>query len=198
MKRSFLEDLGIEDKDQIDKIMAENGRDIERARESSEAELAKLQEDHDEIQKKLANTESKLKDVEELEGELKAKDEEIEKLKAQSSSELQKLKVDSAIDLALAKAGAINPKTVLPLIDRGKLTLSESGEVEGLTDQVDEIKKGSAYLFETPKLKGALPGSSSDDGDTPSLDAEAFRKMTYAERAKLYKDNRELYDKLTS
>ena len=63
MKRKFLEDLGIE-KEAIEKIMAENGADIERAKGDTEALKTQLNE----TQEKLKSFEGV--DVAELKGKI--------------------------------------------------------------------------------------------------------------------------------
>ena len=66
MQRKFLEDLGLE-KDAIDKIMTENGHDVENARESESdkfaAERTTLTGKADDLQKQLDQRDADLKDV---------------------------------------------------------------------------------------------------------------------------------------
>lgn len=66
MQRKFLEDLGLE-KDAIDKIMAENGSDIENARKTEAdkfaTERATLTGKADDLQKQLDQRDADLKDV---------------------------------------------------------------------------------------------------------------------------------------
>lgn len=66
MQRKFLEDLGLE-KDTIDKIMTENGHDVENARKSESdkfaAERTTLTGKADDLQKQLDQRDADLKDV---------------------------------------------------------------------------------------------------------------------------------------
>ena len=66
MQRKFLEDLGLE-KDAIDKIMTENGSDIENARKTEAdkfaTERATLTGKADDLQKQLDQRDADLKDV---------------------------------------------------------------------------------------------------------------------------------------
>lgn len=53
-----------------------------------------------------------------------------------------------AIDLALTKAGARNNKAVKALLDDTKIAVSEKGELTGLAEQLDAVRKDNDYLFE--------------------------------------------------
>lgn len=53
-----------------------------------------------------------------------------------------------AIDLALAKAGARNNKAVKALLDDTKISVDDKGDLIGLNEQLDAVKKDNDYLFE--------------------------------------------------
>lgn len=53
-----------------------------------------------------------------------------------------------AIDLALTKAGAKNNKAVKALLDDTKILVNEKGELTGLTEQLDAVRKDNDYLFD--------------------------------------------------
>lgn len=73
MKREFLKELGLEDKDIIDKIMAENGNDIEAARQS---ESSKFSTEKDTLTAKANDLQGQLDardaDIRDLQGKLTA------------------------------------------------------------------------------------------------------------------------------
>lgn len=73
MTRKFLEELGITEKDAVDKIMAENGADIENARKSERTGAEKreeaLQQQLDELQEQAKQRD---KDLTGLQGKLEA------------------------------------------------------------------------------------------------------------------------------
>lgn len=102
-----------------------------------------------------ADTEKLLKEAKEAEGaskELKAK---YDELVATQKADKEKYEADLianrkayAIDLALTKAGAKNNKAVKALLDDTKITVDEKGEVVGLTEQLDVVRKDADYLFE--------------------------------------------------
>lgn len=68
--------------------------------------------------------------------------------KAKFEADLLANKKSYAIDLALTKAGAKNNKAVKALLDDTKITVNEKGEVVGLTEQLDAVRKDADYLFE--------------------------------------------------
>ena len=107
-----------------------------------------------------ADTEKLLKEAKEAEGaskELKAK---YDELVATQKADKEKYEADLianrkayAIDLALTKAGAKNNKAVKALLDDTKITVDEKGEVVGLTEQLDVVRKDADYLFETKTVQ---------------------------------------------
>lgn len=156
MKRDFLKNLGIEDKDIIDKIMDENSADIGRAK-------GELQTYKDKVT--------------ELEGQIKTKDSEISTLKTQVgdtttlNNKIAQLETDKtnltnelntkvaqiqkshAIEGAVRDAKAKNLKAVLAQLDMEKITF-ENGELAGLTEQLDALKSGedTSFLFGDAQL----------------------------------------------
>lgn len=80
------------------------------------------------------------------------------------------------IQTELVRAKARDVDVVLPLIDTAKVTRGENG-LEGLTEQIDALKTGKAYLFESetkPETKpagksGLTHDESSDDADDAKI-----------------------------
>lgn len=161
MKRDFLKELGLE-KDAIDAIMAQNGADIEHAKEvinvkveRLEAELAKVSADYKEAAQKAGDTEALTKRVEELEADQKQS-------LAQHSEKLKELKLSHAIETALLSEKAKNIKAARALIDIDKIKV-EGDNIEGLNDQIKALKDGedTKFLFENAAgIKGVVPGES--------------------------------------
>ncbi len=140
MERKFLEDLKIE-KETIDKIMAENGKDIEVEKAKTTAEANKLTTASQTI-KNLQDTVKKFDGVD------------VEKLKTDVSTwetkyntDLSKLKLEYALESALVTGKAKNTKAVKALLDVDKIKL-DGDKLLGLEDQLTELKKKDAYLFD--------------------------------------------------
>lgn len=100
----------------------------------------------------------------------------------QHTAEVKQLKTDAAIDAALSAAKAKNNAAARALLkDLDKAEIAEDGTIKGLSEQIRELKKANAWLFDgdaKPVIKGAVPGESGvDDGDQ-KVDTS---KMTYSE-----------------
>lgn len=79
------------------------------------------------------------------------------------------MKKGYAIDSALSKAGARNIKAVKALLDESKITLDDSGNVIGVVEQLDTIRKDNDFLFmgsETFKPSFGEGGKSNPPSDT--------------------------------
>lgn len=68
-----------------------------------------------------------------------------------------------------------------------------------MEDQIKELKKSDAYLFNDgkPVIKGAKIGEGSDP-EPKGITSKEFARMGYKERVKLANENPELYQELTS
>lgn len=91
--------------------------------------------------------------------------------KAKFEADLLASKKAYAIDIELTKAGAKNNKAVKALLDDSKLILDEKGSLIGFTEQLEALKKDSAYLFdikEEPTDKPAQQQKPSFGGSNPN------------------------------
>ena len=191
MKRSFLEELGIE-KETIDKIMVENGKDIEKAKGS----LTDVQKERDELKLQIKDHEKQLEDLKKATGNTKELQKQIEQLQADN----KQIKVNSAIEKALTLAKAKNIKAVKALLDLEKAELSEDGTIKGLDEQIKAIQKDNDFLFDSGKQagfkpKGMKPTEPNDDKPT-GITKEDFAKMSYKERVDLYNTDKDTYNAL--
>lgn len=122
--------------------------------ETSVAERDKQLED---LKKSTGDVETLKKQIETLQNENKTKEE-------MYKTELSNLKKTNALDLALAGAKVKNNKAIKALLDSEKIKLKDDGTLEGLTEQLEAIKKTDAYLFEETQTKektvpkGFVPG----------------------------------------
>lgn len=166
MEREFLKGLGLE-KDAIDKIMAENGKDIELEKgkvKDIQSQLVTANNTIKERDKQLEtlknspdNPETLKQQIQQLQDDNKAKDEAHQK-------EIKELKVNSALEKALTNAKAKNAKAVQALLDLGDdVELNEDGTIKGLDEKIKALKKSDAYMFDDAKpstsVKGANPSS---------------------------------------
>lgn len=181
MKRKFLEDLGIE-KEAIDKIMAENGKDIESAKADYDAIKAERDAANTTIaerDKQLKELRDSTKDNEELTQKIADLEQKNKDDAAKHKAELDEFKINAAIEKALGSYKAKTPKAVKAMLDMEKIKLDKDGNVTGIDEQVKAIAEAedTKYLFDSvvPKLKGAQPGYGADEDDPKT------EEMTYSE-----------------
>lgn len=178
MKREFLQNLGIE-KDAVDQIMAENGKDIEAAKAKADAlekEKASLQESLDTAKETITGFEAKNLDV-------STAQEAAENWKKQYEASEKARKAETKRNNLMQKLTSTNTVDIDLLSKCLKMDelIYKDGEFIGLETQLEAIKADKPYLFKDPnekaKLKGAHIGESKDN---PEDDAD-FSKMTYSE-----------------
>ena len=123
-----------------------------------------------------SNTEKLLKEATEAKNasdEFKAKYEDLlKKQKADTEkfeAELLANRKAYAIDLALTKAGARNNKAVKALLDEEKLAFNDKGELVGISEQLDNIKKDNDYLFGAVEQNETPPTAKPTFGNNTQL-----------------------------
>lgn len=185
MKTEFLKSLDLS-QEVIDKIMAENGKDIAAEQKKAEKVIQerdgyKLKAESLETQVNDANAEiQKFKDMD-IDGIKKAADdwkEKAERAQADADKQISEMKFDYALSAALTGAKAKNAKAVKALLDMDGLKFND-GKIVGLDEQLAQIKTDNDYLFESDEpapefVKGTNGGSGSVEGKKPS-------EMTYTE-----------------
>lgn len=155
MKRDWLKELGLEN-DVIDKIMAENGKDIEAHKGNSDRLTADLDAKTKEHSEALAL-------IEQLKGEnagnekLQSSIKDYETKLAQLAAENEQLKIDKAVEVALlenkAKASDIDYLMFKLKQDNKEIKLDENGKVKGIDDIVGGLKTAYANNFEGASKK---------------------------------------------
>lgn len=143
MKRKFLEDLGLE-KEVIDKIMAENGSDIE-------AEKTKAKEQVDNLQGQLDTVNESLKkfdgvDVETLKGEISTLQTTLKTKETEFQNQLADRDFNQQLEAAISAVGAKNAKAVKALLDIDSLKGSKNQESD-IKAAIEACQKDNDYLF---------------------------------------------------
>lgn len=205
MKREFLKELGIE-AEAIEKIMAENGKDIEKAKGSSEENAAKvkqLEAETKSLKDTVAERDKQLEELKKESGDNKELQARIDQLTADNKSakekheaEMAALKKNHAVEAALTAARAKSVKAVTPFIDMEKVEFDSKGNLTGLDTQIETLQKGedTKFLFSdgAPKIKGANPGQPGDPDK--GYTKQQLLAMSYSQ-LKEYKDqNPEAYE----
>lgn len=123
-----------------------------------------------------------------------------EQLQAEYDERLAAIEFDYALSLALLKAGAIDPDLVKVKLDLNRLALTESGEISGLEEQLEEIRQRFPMLFvdNTALLSADFYGLKPTVGQKnyATVTREDINNMNYKERLALLKSNPALYHAL--
>lgn len=147
MKREFLEGLGLS-KEVIDKVMAENGSDIEglknkiseltTERDGAKEQLTKRDADIATLKKSAEATDA-------LKTQLSALEVKYQQDTTELSTKLAKQSFDTKLELALT--GKVkNVKAAKALLDIEKIQLKED-KLEGLDTQLETLRTSDSYLF---------------------------------------------------
>lgn len=104
-----------------------------------------------------------------LQGKLKESSEQAEK-------QLSAFKKNSAVEVGLLKAGAKNTKAVKAGLDLDKISFDDKGNLVGLNDQIETLKKDEAWspLFPSEKQAGSIKNEHAtvtDPNDKEAQDA---------------------------
>ncbi|MCL1950447.1 MAG: hypothetical protein FWF59_12015 [Turicibacter sp.] len=115
--------------------------------------------------------------------------------KMQAENERLKLQNEARFALLTAKAKADSIDFLLFKTLNADVKLSESGELTGFDPE--EIKKQYPSHFEDEKKKEVIVNELKDgDKVQAGLTKDEFHRLSYEERAKLFRDDRPLFDKL--
>ena len=184
MKRDFLKNLGIEDKELIDKILDENSADIGRAKGELETYKTKVSELENDIKTK----DSKIAELEKSVGDTAALNERITQLETDNTNLTNELttKVNDiqkthSIENKIRDEKGKNVKAIMALLDMEKITF-ENNQLAGLDDQLATLKEASdsAMLFgDMASPSGTQPSNPPQGGaaqSTPKTFTDAVAK----------------------
>lgn len=201
MERDFLKQLDLSD-ETIDKIMSQYGKDIQGFKGNAE-KIEELKTANATLTSQTQDYEKQLKDLKKSAGDSKELQERLDKTIADNKqatasleAKLASQRKSFAISNALRDSGAINPKTVAPLIDMDKVSLDDKGNLVGLSDQIKPIKESNGYLFksDTPAKPSVSFGAKGNPSHaTKSID---LSKASYDEILKFKQDHPDDYKRL--
>ncbi|EHD6846347.1 scaffolding protein [Listeria monocytogenes] len=198
MQREYLKGLGLED-EVINKVMAENGKDITVAKQ----QLSEVEAERDGLKSQLTQRDKDIDDLKKDSGtseELKKQIEDLQQkntdLESNYQSEIAETKKNSAIELALASAKAKNPKAVRALLDNDKLELTKEG-LKGLDEQLGALQESDAYLFaqenENVAPKWGINGNQTNNNPT----SKSLADYSYQELADLKTSDPATFESIT-
>lgn len=166
MKREFLvELLGDDSKETIDKIMAQNGADIENAKK----EVNHLKEELIAVKDKLETTSDALKTFDGVDpAELNGKISELTKALADKDEEYKKQLADRDFDALLGnlinEAGGKNAKAIKALLDSETLKQSKD-QSNDIRTAIEQVKTDNDYLFKSDEPINNATGTVKGDAN---------------------------------
>lgn len=158
MQRKFLEEMGLE-KEAIDKIMSENGADIERTKTAATDQIAALEE-------QLTTAKDALKsfdgvDVGELQGKIMALTNDLAGKENEYKEKLADMEFSTALDGAISSGGGRDSKAVKAFLDMESLRKSKN-QSEDIKAAVAAVKTEKDYLFSSDEpIKNAVKSTGS-------------------------------------
>ena len=170
--------------------------------ENLDVRYGKLKTDHDgklaeltEAQNLIAELKKSNKGNEDLQGKITAYETQV----AQLQAELEQTKLDSAIKVELLSSKALDVDYLtFKLKEKGELALDENGKIKGWDDKLAALKTQFPTQFEGDGKKNIIENKLPDHDDkSGSVTKEAFAKMGYQDRLKLFNENPEAYAEFT-
>lgn len=170
--------------------------------ENLDVRYGKLKTDHDgklaeltEAQNLIAELKKSNKGNEDLQGKITAYETQVAQLQAEN----EQLKIDNAVQVGLLSSKALDVDYLtFKLKEKGELALDENGKIKGWEDKIAALKTQFPTQFEGTGSKKyeehKLPDNQDGGG---SISKEAFAKMGYQDRVKLFNENPEAYAELT-
>lgn len=163
MNRETLKALELSD-EQIEKVMAENGKDIQDIKSQlsdKDTEIKSLETEKETLSKQITTLEKKANDYDKLEGTNKELQEQIKDFKVQVASN----ELDKKILKEVSK-DAYDPDDVFLFIDKDKFNRDEeSGDITNFYEVMNELRENKAYLFNQTSPSNDEGGS--EEEDTP-------------------------------
>ena len=194
MKREFLKELGITD-EQIDKIMAENGGDIQREQEKLNEKLKELEI----VSNQLTEANKTIKSYKDMDiDKIKQSSAEWEEKYNKAMADLKTERESNLLDKLLSAVNTHDADVVKGLLKKEELVFKDDN-VLGLDKQIETLKKDKPYLFKEDDGAKKTPTftSSSKTGAAKSgISKEQFANMSYFERLELKQSDEAQYNEL--
>lgn len=164
MKTEFLKGLGLE-QDIIDKIMAQNGKDIENQKKLTEAAEA----DRDALKTQLDDVAAKLKafdgvDVAAMKAQIETLTADISAKETAFQAQLADRDFDALLDGVINDAKGKNAKLIRAALDIDNIKTSKN-QKEDAAAAIKALRESDAYLFEEAKATETTPAKVSTGGE---------------------------------
>lgn len=191
MKREFLQGLELE-KDIIDQIMAEYGKDINAEKskyQQIESEKQVLETQLEEAKTTIEGFKNKNLDVEKITNLAKEWESKYQQAEKQRQADLKA----HALSAELTNTGTVDVELLRACIDEEAL-IYKDGVFIGLSEQVSALKETKPYLFSNQEskkqIKGARFNESSDNSGGKNEPVD-LSKMSYPEACAYLENHKE-------
>lgn len=148
MKTDFLKELGLT-QEQIDKIMAENGKDVNKAKGDTDAlntKITDLESQLTDRDNQLKGLKSQVKDNEALTAKITELEEANKTAATEHQNKMNAIQKNHAVENGIRDAKAKNVKAVMALLDMEKISYAD-GKLTGFTEQIDALQKAEDTNF---------------------------------------------------
>lgn len=150
MKRDFLKELGLSD-DQINSIMAENGKDIEKAKGDFEKVSTELEQTKADLEK--ANqTMDKFKDYDQTKADVEKYKADLEKSKADYEQKIEKMERIAKIKDFTSSKKFVNDFTRDSINNMIEIELSKKENKKTIEDLFKEMTEGKTDILKDENL----------------------------------------------
>ena len=200
MTKEQLQKIGLTD-EQIEKVFALKGKafnDLEKEKLSLDEKVEGLEAEKISLEKTIADANEKIDqfkemDIDSIKQEVQDWEKKYKEAEESKNIEITELKRQNAIESALSSAKAKNIKAVKALLDVNSVIVKD-GQVYGLNEQLETIKKENEYLFESDK---AVPTITLPTGGGDPI-TKTWKQMTLTERGELFKKDEKSARQLAS
>ena len=169
--------------------------------ENLDIRYGKLKTQHEGVNKQLTeaqalieNLQKSTKGQEEAQQQIATYKQQNEKLLA----ELEQTKIEAEIKVGLLAEKALDVDYLtFKLKEKGELALDENGKIKGWEDKVAALKTQLPTQFESSANKKIIENKlPTEKAENNGITKEAFDKMGYMDRVKLFNENPETYAEL--
>lgn len=185
---SILNNQEMTEEEKVKAIQVEYGKTVNPIKadmKALEVELSNVKETYLDPDK-AANLEQEKKDLEEK----------LSTIEQTHNDEVQKIHFEHKFNETLKGVGARDIKLLKAVLNMDEVKF-EDGEVKGLDEQLENVKKDYEYLFEsteTPKKPGF--SRKFNLGETGSMTKDEFKALPPTKRTELFKTDPDLYNQL--
>ncbi|MBR1620119.1 phage scaffolding protein [bacterium] len=129
---------------------------------------------------------------------LQSKITEYEQKIQQMTTELQQTKLDAALKVALLEAKVTDVDYLtFKIKEKGEVKLGDDGKIKGIDDTIAALKTQYPQHFASETKKKIDENKLPSGDDENKISQDAFNKMGYQDRLKVFNENPELYNELS-